>query len=202
MPIQVEENPLTAYAQAMESSGPLAIEDIGNVRVLRLNRPEKLNAFNGPLLQALIDAVKAIKRDDSVHCFIITGTPNVLSKQPSGVHYGWACGTVKARKVTLASVTNGQTVVVNGVTFTAHTNTTTLSTRTFSIAGTDTQDAAALAGCINDPRYGITNLKATASNGVITFTSAADIAVSGTAVDAATAKVEAGIRTIPVRLGY
>jgi enoyl-CoA hydratase/carnithine racemase len=77
LPSQVEANPLTAYAQAMESSAPLAIEDIGNVRVLRLNRPEKLNAFNGPLLQALIDAVKAIKRDDSVHCFIITGTPRL-----------------------------------------------------------------------------------------------------------------------------
>lgn len=59
----------------MDSQNPLAIENHGNVRVLRLNRPEKLNSFNGPLLYALNDEVKKIKRDDSVHCFIITGTP-------------------------------------------------------------------------------------------------------------------------------
>ena len=63
------------YARFMESQSPLAVEDHGNVRVLRLNRPDKLNSFNGPLLYALNDAVKKIKRDDSVHCFIITGTP-------------------------------------------------------------------------------------------------------------------------------
>jgi enoyl-CoA hydratase len=61
----------------MTTQSPLAIEDHGSVRVLRLNRPEKLNAFNGPLLNALIDAVKTIKRDDSIHCFVITGTPRL-----------------------------------------------------------------------------------------------------------------------------
>ena len=66
-----------AYARPMNSQSPLAVENHGNVRVLRLNRPEKLNSFNGPLLYALNDEVKKIKRDDSVHCFIITGTPRL-----------------------------------------------------------------------------------------------------------------------------
>lgn len=40
---------------------------------LRLNRPDRLNALNGPLLDELIQAVRRIKRDDSIHVFLITG---------------------------------------------------------------------------------------------------------------------------------
>jgi hypothetical protein len=129
-------------------------------------------------------------------------TSRVISKQPSGVHFGWACDTVTDAKLTFSTVTNGQTIVIQGVTFTAHTNTTTRATRNFSIAGTDTQDAAALAGLINDAVYGIRSIVATASNGVITLASDDAITVTGTAVDGATCIVEAGTRTIPVKLGY
>ena len=59
----------------MAQQTPLQVEDIGHVRVLRMNRPEKLNALSGPLLNSLIAEVKRIRRDDSVHCFIITGAP-------------------------------------------------------------------------------------------------------------------------------
>jgi enoyl-CoA hydratase len=53
----------------------LLVEDHGAVRMLRLNRPDQLNALDGPLLLALIDAVRAIDGDDSVGCFVITGSP-------------------------------------------------------------------------------------------------------------------------------
>ncbi len=45
----------------------------GGVARLQLNRPDRLNALNGPLLSALIEAVRRIKRDDSIRVFLITG---------------------------------------------------------------------------------------------------------------------------------
>lgn len=56
--------------------GPgLQIEHHGAIRVLRLNRPDHLNALDGALLLDLLDAVKEIDRDDTVGCFVITGAP-------------------------------------------------------------------------------------------------------------------------------
>lgn len=77
---------------------------------------------------------------------------------------------VAACTLTLASVANGDAITINGVTFTAHTDTTTASKREYSIAGTDTQDAAALAGLINDATYGVPGVTATPANAVITLT--------------------------------
>ena len=62
---------------------------------------------------------------------------------------------------TLASVTAGQTYIVDGLTFTAHATTTTVANREFSIAGTDAQDAAELVVVLNDATYGMTNATAT-----------------------------------------
>jgi hypothetical protein len=73
--------------------------------------------------------------------------------------------------VALASVLNTQTVTINGLVFTAHTNTTTLATRTFSISGDDTADAVELASCINDATYGVSGITAVAATGTITLTS-------------------------------
>lgn len=57
--------------------------------------------------------------------------------------------------LTLSSAANGETVTINGLVFTAHTNTTTASKREFKIDGTDAQDATALAGLINNATYGV-----------------------------------------------
>ncbi len=43
------------------------------VRVLTLNRPEVMNAFNFPLLNALAEQIEAIRYDDNVRVVIITG---------------------------------------------------------------------------------------------------------------------------------
>jgi hypothetical protein len=134
--------------------------------------------------------------------FIVAGTPNVLSKQASGIHFGWAMGTVADRKITLASVTNNQTIIINGYTFTAKTSTTTIADRFFSIAGDDTADAALLAANINAAGYGVPGITATAATGVITLTGDPDVTITGTAVSAGTCVVEAGTRTINVKLGY
>jgi hypothetical protein len=60
--------------------------------------------------------------------------------------------------ITLASVAAGEKIVVAGLTFTAHTSTTTASAREFSISGADAADATELAAVLNDATYGIVPL--------------------------------------------
>lgn len=71
--------------------------------------------------------------------------------------------------LTLATVLAGETVTINGLTFTAHADTTTPADREFDISGTDTQDAAELVTCINDPTYGVPGVVASSALGVITL---------------------------------
>lgn len=67
------------------------------------------------------------------------------------------------RTLTLASVTAGQQVVIQGITFTAHAATTTPANREFTISGADAADATELAGLINNATYGVPGVYA--SNG-------------------------------------
>lgn len=73
--------------------------------------------------------------------------------------------------LTLATVTNGQIVKINGLTFTAHTDTTAVASRQFAISGDDTADAAELVKCINDGTYGVPGIVATSAAGVVTLKS-------------------------------
>lgn len=69
----------------------------------------------------------------------------------------------------LATVLNGDIVKINGLTFTAHTDTTTKSARQFSISGNDAADATALASCINDATYGVPGVTASVNSATITL---------------------------------
>ncbi|MFB5192128.1 enoyl-CoA hydratase/isomerase family protein [Alicyclobacillus fastidiosus] len=51
----------------------LLVEDIGAIRVLKLNRPHRLNAFDASMSDHLIDALTGASRDDSVRAVVITG---------------------------------------------------------------------------------------------------------------------------------
>jgi len=51
----------------------LICEDRGAVRVLTMNRPEKRNALNTALTQALIDALRAADADEAIACVVLTG---------------------------------------------------------------------------------------------------------------------------------
>jgi enoyl-CoA hydratase/carnithine racemase len=51
----------------------LLIEDVGQVRVLRMNRPTKRNALNNALTRGLIEAFAAAEADDAVHVVVLTG---------------------------------------------------------------------------------------------------------------------------------
>jgi enoyl-CoA hydratase len=51
----------------------LLIEDIGPLRRLTMNRPEKLNALNGELVEALSTALAEAEEDDGVSVLILRG---------------------------------------------------------------------------------------------------------------------------------
>lgn len=51
----------------------LLTEDRGAVRVLRLNRPDKLNALNTALTEALLDALEAADAAEAVRAVVLTG---------------------------------------------------------------------------------------------------------------------------------
>lgn len=52
---------------------PLLTEDRGAVRLLTLNRPDKHNALNTALTQALLDALRAADADPQVNAVVLTG---------------------------------------------------------------------------------------------------------------------------------
>jgi enoyl-CoA hydratase/carnithine racemase len=51
----------------------LLSEDRGAVRLLTMNRPEKRNALDTELTQALLDALRAANADEGVRCVVLTG---------------------------------------------------------------------------------------------------------------------------------
>ena len=55
-------------------SNDLIYTQDGGLVTLRMNRPESLNSFNGPLLKSLKAAFDKIEDDDSVRAVMITGT--------------------------------------------------------------------------------------------------------------------------------
>lgn len=54
-------------------------EDRGRVRHIVLNRPEKRNAFNGALIAALADAVRATSAESDVHVVVLRGEGPMFS---------------------------------------------------------------------------------------------------------------------------
>jgi len=71
--------------------------------------------------------------------------------------------------ITLATFLVAGTITINGLVFTAHVDTTTPANREFSIAGSDTQDAAELVICINDATYGVPGITASNAAGAVTL---------------------------------
>lgn len=51
----------------------LLVETQGKVSILRVNRPEKLNAINRETLAEIVDAVRAFVADDSLGALVVTG---------------------------------------------------------------------------------------------------------------------------------
>jgi hypothetical protein len=74
--------------------------------------------------------------------------------------------------ITLATVLAAETIIINGLTFTAHGTVTTYANREFKIDGNDTADAAELVKCINIATagvYGVPGVTASSAAAVITL---------------------------------
>ncbi|MEM6707411.1 MAG: enoyl-CoA hydratase/isomerase family protein [Pseudomonadota bacterium] len=54
-------------------------EDRNGVATLLLNRPDKLNALTVEMFECLRAAVRAVKKDDSIHCVVIRGAGKCFS---------------------------------------------------------------------------------------------------------------------------
>ena len=57
----------------------ILIERKGRVVIIRLNRPEALNALNSETLVEMVTAMQALDRDPQVGCFIITGSEKAFA---------------------------------------------------------------------------------------------------------------------------
>lgn len=55
-------------------ASPLLVEDRGAVRIVRVNRPDKLNALNSDTLDALHAAFREAAADDAVRAIVLTGS--------------------------------------------------------------------------------------------------------------------------------
>src|SRR5881628_537204 len=50
-----------------------------SIATIRLNRPEKLNAFGGPMREEILDALEKIAGDDDIRAVIVTGEGRAFS---------------------------------------------------------------------------------------------------------------------------
>ena len=57
----------------------ILVEIAQHVAVIRLNRPEALNALNSQLLGELAEALKAADKNDKVRCIVITGSEKAFA---------------------------------------------------------------------------------------------------------------------------
>jgi hypothetical protein len=95
------------------------------------------------------------------------GTITASAARLAGGAIGDTEGVQASCTLTLATVLNAQTCTINGVVYTAHTNT--QANDQFSISGDDTADAAALALAINNSTTaGSAEIVATSSGAVVT----------------------------------
>lgn len=60
----------------------LKLENVGNVALMTMNRPEKLNALSADLRDAMLDALTEIKNDDNVRAAVITGAGAASAPAP------------------------------------------------------------------------------------------------------------------------
>jgi enoyl-CoA hydratase len=57
----------------------IIVESKGRVGIIRLNRPQALNALNRALIGELIQAIDAFEADDNIGCLLITGNDKAFA---------------------------------------------------------------------------------------------------------------------------
>src|SRR6185312_8022943 len=57
----------------------IVVETRGRVGIIRLSRPEALNALNKALITELTQAIEAFDADDKIGCLLITGSEKAFA---------------------------------------------------------------------------------------------------------------------------
>ncbi len=57
----------------------LLVDLSDRVAIIRLNRPEVLNALNLALVDELVDTLERLDRDDAVRCIVLTGNERAFA---------------------------------------------------------------------------------------------------------------------------
>jgi enoyl-CoA hydratase len=109
---------MTIRRDEMTSYNTILVETQGRVGVIRLNRPQALNALNAELAGEVNAAIQAFEADEGIGCIVITGSEKAFAagadiKQMAGMSYmdafmgnfaaGWD-GAARARKPVVAAV--------------------------------------------------------------------------------------------------
>lgn len=63
----------------MTESSAVLVENDGAVRIITLNRPESMNAFDEEMHDGLIDALRAVASDDEAKAVVLTGAGRAFS---------------------------------------------------------------------------------------------------------------------------
>jgi enoyl-CoA hydratase/carnithine racemase len=63
----------------MDYTSILVSTEPGSVGLVKLNRPQQLNALNSVLMEELVQALETFDRDDGVHCIVITGNERAFA---------------------------------------------------------------------------------------------------------------------------
>jgi enoyl-CoA hydratase len=76
----------------------IIVETRGRVGIIRLNRPQALNALNATLKTEVLAAAAAFDADADIGCIVITGSDKAFAagadiKEMADKSYGWAFGT-------------------------------------------------------------------------------------------------------------
>ncbi len=57
----------------------ILIERVGRVAVIRLNRPQALNALNSQVMAEMVETLRPLDRDPDVGCFVLTGSEKAFA---------------------------------------------------------------------------------------------------------------------------
>src|SRR5512140_1589133 len=68
-----------AEREGAEMSEVVLVERNGGVATIRMNRPDRMNAYNPEMAEALLSAVSDVSVDPSVRCVVLTGEGRAFS---------------------------------------------------------------------------------------------------------------------------
>jgi enoyl-CoA hydratase len=71
--------PVTAREEAKMSYETIEVETHGRVGLVRLNRPQALNALNALLISELDRALTGFEKDDGIGCVVVTGSEKAFA---------------------------------------------------------------------------------------------------------------------------